>query len=131
IIDRPSPPNDRPAVGADRSPRRWTAETTAPTVAPITAPADLDHREAGSAALERPTLPEVGIRSSRRFSFKAASSDPLVGGRSLPLLTVVIREVSIPRLSRYFLAASARRWPSARLYSREPRSSQLPSMRTD
>ena len=62
--------------------------------------ADLDHREAGSAALETPTLPEVGIRSSRRFSFQAASSDPLARGRSLPLLTVVMREVSIPRFSR-------------------------------
>src|SRR2546422_301333 len=42
-----------------------------------------------------------------------------------------MRSAASPRSVRYFFAASARRCPSARLYSRLPRSSQFPSIRIE
>jgi hypothetical protein len=40
-----------------------------------------------------------------------------------------MRSPSMPWLTRYCLADVARRFPSARLYSSDPRSSQWPAMR--
>src|SRR5205085_12047218 len=76
-----------------------------------------------------PVIDPSGSRSSRRFSRQAASSWPVARGFSFPLLMVVRREPASPRSTRYRFAASARRWPSARLYSAVPRPSQLPSIR--
>src|SRR5438105_2058394 len=67
--------------------------------------------------------------SSRRFFAQASSSWPGSMGRSSPYDTVSIRLASMPWLARYCLAAVARRFPSARLYSSEPRSSQCPLTR--
>src|SRR5438067_2182486 len=67
--------------------------------------------------------------SSRRFFAQASSSWPGSMGRSSPYDTVSIRLASMPWLAMYCLAAVARRFPSARLYSSEPRSSQCPLTR--
>ena len=64
--------------------------------------------------------------SPRRFSAHAASSWPGLRGFSLPKLTVSICPSCAPMSVIIRLTASARFWPSAMLYSREPRSSVLP-----
>src|ERR1051325_8007340 len=58
----------------------------------------------------------------------ASSLCPGSIGRSLPLDIVSMRPASMPWLTRYALAEMARRLPSARLYSSEPRSSQFPAI---
>src|SRR6476646_7528963 len=68
--------------------------------------------------------------TARRFFDQHDSFDSTQTGRSLPNDIVVNRLASTPRLTRYSLTAVARRAPSARLYSRVPRSSALPSMVT-
>src|SRR5439155_569983 len=73
--------------------------------------------------------PLITSNSSRRFCDQADSSCPSTSGRSSPHDCVSIRPASTPWLTRYCLAACARRLPSARLYSSEPRSSQCPPTR--
>src|SRR5260221_371389 len=63
----------------------------------------------------------------RRFCCQQDSFSSLQNGCSFPLLTNVTRSEAMPRLTRYALTASARRDPSARLYSELPRESQCPS----
>src|SRR5581483_1244649 len=64
--------------------------------------------------------------SARRFSAHAASSCPGFFGFSLPKLTVSICASDAPSTRMSCRTASARRCPSAMLYSRLPRSSVLP-----
>src|SRR5687767_4753903 len=78
----------------------------------------------------RVSPPEVTSNSSRRFCAKADSSAPAATGRSSPNEMTSMREPSMPLFVRYILAAAARRLPSARLYSSEPRSSAWPLMRS-
>src|SRR6266571_2420925 len=73
--------------------------------------------------------PERISNSSRRFCAHDSSSCPEASGRSSPYDTVSIRLPSMPWMTTYCLAAVARRLPSARLYSSDPRSSQWPLMR--
>src|SRR4029077_1319508 len=77
----------------------------------------------------RASPPAVISNSSRRFLAHALSSWPGSKGRSLPYDTVSMRPASMPWLTRYCLDAMARRLPSARLYSSDPRSSQCPATR--
>ena len=65
----------------------------------------------------------------RRFSDQHPSVRCVHVGRSSPQLMIVIRLPAMPRDARYARVASARRSPSARLYSFVPRSSQCPSIR--
>src|SRR5207245_5382026 len=90
-----------------------------------------DRRRAASAAPEDGAGPQrFAVRSSRRFSRQASSSWPRAFGFSAPKLMAVIWPECTPSVARYFFAESARRWPRARLYWPEPRSSQFPSIRT-
>src|SRR6185295_12718680 len=73
--------------------------------------------------------PAVISNSSRRFCAQHVSLLSVHIGRSSPKLVVSIRESATPRSTRYRFAAAARRCPSARLYSEEPRSSACPEMR--
>src|SRR5690348_10431639 len=66
--------------------------------------------------------------SSRRFLAQASSVCPASSGRSSPFDTVSMRPASMPCVTRYCFAALARRLPRARLYSWDPRSSQLPAI---
>src|SRR5215469_18556562 len=68
--------------------------------------------------------PPVTVVTPRRFCAQQDSFDSVQIGRSLPYEIVSIRPEETPRLTRYSLTAFARRAPSARLYSRVPRSSQ-------
>src|SRR5574344_2191533 len=63
-----------------------------------------------------------------RLNFHTFSPEPATNGRSLPYEIVEIRFDSIPSFTITFLAAFARRAPKAKLYSVEPRSSQLPAI---
>src|SRR5437870_3395938 len=90
-----------------------------------------DRRRAALAPPEDGAGPQrFAVRSSRRFCRQASSSWPSAFGFSAPKLMAVIWPEPTPRVARYFFAESARRWPRARLYWPEPRSSQFPSMRT-
>src|SRR5438552_1604858 len=73
--------------------------------------------------------PERMSNSSRRFCAHAVSSWPCAIGRSSPYDTVSMRPASMPWLTTYCFAEVARRFPSARLYSSDPRSSQCPEIR--
>src|SRR5215212_12094752 len=76
------------------------------------------------------SLPIVTIRkSSRRFCCQQVSLCSVHTGRSSPYDTRSKRSAAMPWSTRYRLAEAARRWPRARLYSSEPRSSALPSIR--
>src|SRR5205814_9454318 len=71
--------------------------------------------------------PLVIVVTPRRFCAQQSSVDSVQIGRSLPYEIVSTRAEDTPRLTRYSFTAFARRAPSARLYSRVPRSSQCPS----
>ena len=96
-------------------------------------------RRAAAAASTSPahTRAEAASRGETRHSIlqfgaavlgPAASSWPSLAGRSLPKLTASIWPSCAPSSIIDLATASARRWPSARLYSRPPRSSVWPSM---
>ncbi len=76
------------------------------------------------------SCPPTMANSARRLRASALSSAPSSSGRSLPYDSVVKRDASIPYAPSHARTASARRWPSARLYSVEPRWSACPSMRS-
>src|SRR5207248_7567690 len=76
---------------------------------------------------EPPHCAAPAVISARRFFAHADSSWPGSAGRSLPWLTTLIRLPSAPSPVRYLRTDSARRWPSARLYSVVPRSSVWPA----
>src|SRR5215469_14756903 len=64
------------------------------------------------------------VKWPRRFCCQQDSVCSVQNCFSLPQLVVLRLVAGIPRLMRYSLTALARRWPRARLYSVEPRSSQ-------
>src|SRR5215471_127289 len=74
--------------------------------------------------------PATMVVMPRRFCDQQASLDSVQMGRSLPYEMVSIRSADTPWPVKNSFTALARRAPNARLYSRVPRSSALPSMRT-
>lgn len=70
------------------------------------------------------------MNHSIRFWRLAASVWPATAGFASPYEIVRICDPATPRFSRYCFTDMARRSPSARLYSSDPRSSQCPSRRT-
>src|SRR5205823_1422229 len=72
---------------------------------------------------------QLGLQVTAQLDQVGLLRRELLLRRSSPYDTVSIRLASMPWLARYCLAAVARRFPSARLYSSEPRSSQCPLTR--
>src|SRR5438067_1597435 len=92
----------------------------------------LGPRESGDPVVASAYLMATGVASpeiadtARRFCAQQASLDSVQTGLSLPYEIVSTRDGATPSDTRYSRADAARRAPSARLYSRVPRSSQSP-----